>query len=293
MVICMHELSDDAELDALMQRIRAELAEQQRAAAEGLLDRDVLPASWADFATLPEDAFVEAAYRVALDRSPSTEEATRFGWALRGGASRATHLAELLASPEARARGAKVPGVARRAAMDRLRRAILESGAHERLRPVLRVARGLRRLARSAPRLARLDETLAGVQRASVSEQTQRFATFALQQTSALRELEARVVALENRRLERVLLAMPSGRPAEPLLVQVPEDATLATLDRMLAGAARGATFRLPRLVPLPGGWTVASPVSSASPELLHFLAAAHGLAFEASSSDPPVIRPA
>jgi hypothetical protein len=295
--MAMNEQPDETELDALMQRIRAEIAAQQRACAEGLLSRDALPQRWADFAALPEDAFVEAAYLVALKRSPNADEATHSSWTLRGGTSRAKYLTGLLALPEASAHGARIPGLARQVAVDRLRRMFQDSGVQQRLRPALRIARGLRRLAHSAPRLARLDETLAAVQRASVAEQTQRFATFALQQSSALRALEARVNTLETRRvgpsLEQVLATLSGAAPPQPGVVHVPDDATLAMLDALLAAAAPGASFSLPRLAPTAGGWIAASPVASASPELLRRLAVAHGLAFEEPMDGPPLIRPA
>jgi hypothetical protein len=221
------------------------------------------------------------------------EEVTQANWTLRSGTSRATYLGGLLAMPEAKARGVRVRGLARQAALDRLRRMFVDSGAQQRLRPVLRVARGLRRLALAAPRLARLDETLAAVQRGSVAEQTQRFATFAMQQATAMRALEARMAALESSRLDRVLAACAGAPARQAATAEVPGEATLAALDALLASAAPGTSFSLPRLAPVPGGWTPASPVSSASAELLRRLAAAHGLIFEAPADGPPLIRPA
>lgn len=226
---------NDAELDALMEQIRAELAARRQAAAAGALAREAQPRHFGDFAALPEDAFLEAAARAAFGRSLTAEEMSRANWDLRAGTTRALFLARLLAQPEARARGARIPGVTRAAALDRFRHVLAHSGLKHRLRPVLRLLRGFKRLIHAAPRLVRLDETLAATRQAAVAEQTRRFASFAQQQAQAQAALEARIAALE-------------ARPAEMSV----------TLARAMAAAARdlaappGALVSLLREAPGP-----------------------------------------
>ncbi|MGG5811356.1 hypothetical protein, partial [Falsiroseomonas sp. CW058] len=189
---------DDAELDAIMARIRAELAARRQALAAGALAMDALPATCAEFEQLPEDAFIEAAFRVALGRSPDARELERANWDMRRRMTRAVFLDRLLREPEAKARGATIPGVALQAFSDRVRRRLRESPLGAALRPATRTARGLKRLANAAPRLARFEEALAATRQAAVSEQTQRFTSFALQQAETLRALEARIDALDG-----------------------------------------------------------------------------------------------
>lgn len=187
---------EEAELDAIMTRIRAELTARRQVVASGALAMDALPGSWAEFAALPEDAFLEAAHRVTLGRPAKPEELERGGWELRGGTSRAVLLSRLTALPEAKLR--RIPGLAAQRRRDQLKRALEDSALRNRLRPVLRIARGLKRLVLAAPRLARLDEVLAATRQAAVAEQTQRFTSFALQQSEAGRALEARLAALDG-----------------------------------------------------------------------------------------------
>ena len=233
--------SSDAELDAIMARMRAELAAQREASAAGALAMDALPTRMAAFAALSDDAFVEAAFRVTLGRSPTPEEREQTGWQIRGRMSRAVKLERMLALPEARARGARIGGVRRQAFLDRVSRVLRESGATAWLRPLRRIARGLRRLLRAAPRLARFDEALAATRQAAVAEQTERFTSFALQQAELQRGLAARLAALDGGDPSPTL-----ARALAEAAMTLPDAAALARL-RGVAGAvgAPGATPEL------------------------------------------------
>ena len=192
--------ASESDLDEIMERIRAELRQRREATAANVLAADALPSRYDEFAALPEDAleaYAHDAYRVILGRSPTTEEREQAAWQARGRMSRAVLLERMLALPEAKARGASVPGVTRQAFLDRVARVVRESGVTQRLNPVMRVGRGAKRLAKVAPRLARFEEALAATRQSAVGEQTRRFTSFALQQAEITRVLEARIEALE------------------------------------------------------------------------------------------------
>ena len=209
----MSETSEEAELDALVLELRAQVSLEQRVAAQSQLDRDALPARLLEFYALADDPFIEAAHRVLMGRSPTGDEAASGGWALRRGTTRATFLHGLARSPDARARGATVPGAARQATLDRLRGILARSQLRRVLRPVLRVARGLRRLLHAAPRLARLDETLSAVRQAAAADHAQRLAGFAAQQAITIAAMEARVAALERAIASTRMAASPPPEP--------------------------------------------------------------------------------
>jgi GT2 family glycosyltransferase len=227
--IAMPPSPDEVELDAVMERIRAELSLRREEVAAGALALDALPTRLEEFEALPEDAFVEAAHRAALGRPATPEEADQTAWLRRAGVSRAVILDRLLRRPEARARGASIPGVARQAMIERARRVVRESPVTSGLRPAMRMARGLRRLARIAPRLARLDEALEATRRAAVSEQSQRFTAFALQQAEAARALAARLAALDGGEPSPALARALAETAAE---LSAPSPALLAMLRR-------------------------------------------------------------
>lgn len=235
--------NQDSELEAIMARIRSELATRRQAVARSALEMDALPSTYADFAALPEDAFTEAAFRVVLGRPPTAPELEQTGWQMRGKATRAMLLRRMLATPEAKARGATIPGVARRAAIDATSLSLRGSALARALRPALRVGRGLRRLARAAPQLARIEELLVATRQAAVSEQTQRFTSFALQQTEALRALDQRLAVLDG------------GTPSPTLARALAEAAEEAVrLPPALLDALRAA----PGPVQAPAAWHAA-----------------------------------
>ena len=125
---------EEAELEEIMARIRAELSGRREVMAAALLAMDALPSRYDEFAALPDDAFIEAAYRVALGRSPTPEEREKAAWQVRGQMTRAVMLERMLALPEAKARGAAVSGVTRQAFLDRVARVVRESGGSRRWR---------------------------------------------------------------------------------------------------------------------------------------------------------------
>ncbi len=66
----------------------------------------------ADFLALPPDVFLQAAYRTLLGREPDADGAAHYQRALlRGKLTRIEILGRLMLSPEARARGRRVPGL--------------------------------------------------------------------------------------------------------------------------------------------------------------------------------------
>jgi hypothetical protein len=207
-----------------MARIRAEFATRREAVAVGALAAEALPRHIEEFLALPEDTFVEAAYRVAFGRAASAEERERAGWDLRGGATRAMLLARLLALPEARraSRGPRGMGAVGCAAQAGAR--CRSNGAAT---PGVARCAWAKRLVLAVPRLARIEEALAATRQAAVAEQTQRFASFAQQQDEQRRVLETRLAAIEGGR-SSAILARVLTEAAEQ--VALPDAAALALL---------------------------------------------------------------
>ncbi|WP_439548404.1 hypothetical protein [Falsiroseomonas sp.] len=219
--------SSGAELDAIMERMRAEIAAQRQAVAANSLAPDVLPKRMSAFAGMSEDGFLEAAFRATLGRSPTPAERELAVWQVRGRMTRAVMLERMLALPEVRARGVRIAGVRWQAFLDRVRRLLRESGVTARLSTLRRVARGLRLLLRAAPRLARIDEALAATRQAAVAEQTQRFTSFVLQQTELQRVVVSRLTALDGGQPSLALARMLAEAAAESTL---PDASALALL---------------------------------------------------------------
>lgn len=152
----MSEQVQPDDLDALMQRIRADVETRKAKAgaqAIGTSEMHVLPPpvnvarlqyTAAELLAFYDVVFLRAAHLAVLGREPQGDGAAKLLQQLRlGEVSRLDIIETLRASDEAQARGARISGLGQERFLDRIRR----SSLGRKLAAVLRIARNVPRLA--------------------------------------------------------------------------------------------------------------------------------------------------